>query len=136
MAHKGSKNLIQNRETTPEQRRANASKAGKASAEAKKARKTEREKLATLLSLPPANDDDIETLKAFGAQVEGADIYDVILVSLINKARKGDIPAIKEIRNILGTDNAANDIELRKEEAKRRDKELELKIKKIEEEDW
>lgn len=138
MANKNpnTKGLAQNKNLTPKERRNNASKAGKASVESRKKRKTERELAMMILEAAIADDDDKRELSDFGITGEEATYYALILVQLIKKALKGDIPAIKELRNIIGTDNAAKDIELRKEEAKRRDKELEMKEKKFEEDNW
>lgn len=138
MANKNpnTKGLAQNKNLTPKERRNNASKAGKASVESRKKRKTERELAMKILEAAIADDDDKRELSDFGITGEEATYYALILVQLIKKALKGDIPAIKELRNIIGTDNAAKDIELRKEEAKRRDKELEMKEKKFEEDNW
>ena len=138
MANKNpnTKGLAQNKNLTPKERRNNASKAGKASVESRKKRKTERELAMKILEAAISDDDDKRELSDFGITGEEATYYALILVQLIKKALKGDIPAIKELRNIIGTDNAAKDIELRKEEAKRRDKELEMKEKKFEEDNW
>lgn len=138
MANKNpnTKGLAQNKNLTPKERRNNASKAGKASVESRKKRKTERELAMMILEAAIADEDDKRELSDFGITGEEATYYALILVQLIKKALKGDIPAIKELRNIIGTDNAAKDIELRKEEAKRRDKELEMKEKKFEEDNW
>jgi hypothetical protein len=41
-----------------------------------------------------------------------------MLVGLFKKARTGDVAAIKEIRNILGRDNSAEELKIRKQELK------------------
>lgn len=70
-------NLIPNDQRTPSQRRANASKAGKASGRARKKKKELREALRTLLESKLQTDDGILTgteamaLKAFRSAISG-----------------------------------------------------------------
>lgn len=75
-------NLIKNEDLTPSQRRENASKAGKASAEAKKKRKTLRDELITLLL--------------------SGDTQNKISLAMIEKAMKGDTKAFEVIRDTIG----------------------------------
>ena len=75
-------NLIKNEDLTPEQRRENARKAGLASAEAKKKRKTLREELLALL----------KTEK----------YQERISLSLIKQALDGNTKAFEVIRDTVG----------------------------------
>ena len=75
-------NLIKNEDLTPEQRRANASKAGKASAAKRRERKTLREEL--LLLLATGNNQN------------------KMSVAMIEKAMKGDTKAFEVIRDTIG----------------------------------
>lgn len=75
-------NLIKNEDLTPEQRRKNASKAGKASAEARRKRKTLREELLALL--------------------EQGDTQNKMSLAMIEKALKGDTKAFEVIRDTIG----------------------------------
>ena len=75
-------NLIKNEDLTPEQRRENARKAGLASAEAKKKRKTLREELIALL--------------------ETEQYQSKISLSLIKQAVDGNTKAFEVIRDTIG----------------------------------
>lgn len=83
MAKRGNiNNLIKNEDLTPEQRRENARKAGLASAEAKKKRKTLREELLALL--------------------ETEQYQKRISLSLIKQAVDGNTKAFEVIRDTVG----------------------------------
>lgn len=79
---KGDINEIYNTKITREEQRANASKAGKASVKAKKARKTFKEELLMLL--------------------EEKDTQKNISVALVLKALDGDIKAFEVLRDTVG----------------------------------
>ena len=111
-------------------------KGGIASGIAKRKRRSEKELAMMILEAAVKDDDDKHELEGFGITGEDATYYALILARLVEKALSGDVQAIKEFRNIVETDNAAKDIKLRQQEAKRRDKELEMKIEKFEEENW
>ena len=113
-----------------------AKKGGVASGAARRKRRSEKELALLIANSKVIDDDDKRELAECGLEGEDATYLALMILHLIEKAIKGDIPALKEYRNIVGTDNAAKDIELRKEEAKRRDKELEMKEKKFEEDNW
>lgn len=82
MAKRGNiNNLIKNEDLTPEQRRENARKAGLASAEAKKKRKTLREELLALL--------------------ETEQYQERISLSLIKQALDGNTKAFEVIRDSI-----------------------------------
>ena len=111
-------------------------KGGIASGISKRRKRTEKELAMMILDAAVSDDDDRHELESFGIEGEDATYYALMLARLIQKALNGDVQAIKEYRNIIETDNAAKDIELRKQEAKRRDKELEMKVEKFEEDNW
>jgi len=75
-------NLIRNEDLTPKQRRENASKAGKASAEARRKRKTLKEELLALL----ATDDYNKRIS----------------LAMIKQAEKGNTKAFNTIRDTIG----------------------------------
>lgn len=75
-------NLVQNRKTTPTERRNNAIKAGKASGEARRRRKTLKEELLLLLSQ--------------------GEIQESMTLALIEKAKGGDTKAFEVIRDTIG----------------------------------
>ena len=76
------RNLIKNEDLTPSERRENASKAGKASAEARQKRKSLKEELLLMLS-------DGETQQS-------------VTLALIEKAMSGDTKAFEVIRDTIG----------------------------------
>ena len=129
------KNLVPNSRRTPSERRELASKAGKASGEARRRKKSMREKMMLLLSMPAA-DNDVEELEALGIAPEDMDNEMVIVKALFLRAADGDVKAIHEIRNLLGIDDAAEELKLRRKDSKRKDKELELKEKTFENNNW
>lgn len=82
-------NLIPNSERTPSQRKANASKAGKASAKARRERKTIAEALRLVLN-EEANSDGLTRQEAIVARVVKR-LYD-----------EGDIRDLKVLADVLG----------------------------------
>lgn len=103
---------------TPEERKRNASKAGKASAAARKRRKDMKARMRMLLDMPVNDCEDYNSLVSFGVDTEDINNETLMLVGLFKKARTGDVAAIKEIRNILGRDNSAEELKIRKQELK------------------
>lgn len=75
-------NLISNNERTPSERRENARKAGKASGEARRKRKTLREELIALL--------------------ETKQYQEKISLAMLEKASNGDTKAFEVIRDTIG----------------------------------
>lgn len=75
-------NLISNNERTPSERRENARKAGKASGEARRKRKTLREELLALL--------------------ETKQYQEKISLAMLEKASRGDTKAFEVIRDTIG----------------------------------
>lgn len=131
------KNLIpfnKSNRSKDEVREINAS-GGRKSGETRRKKKSMREKMELLLSLP-ADDTDADNLKALGISPDDIDNEMIIIKALFDKAATGDINAIREVRNILGVDNAAEDLKLRNKDSNRKDKELELKEKTFENNNW
>lgn len=110
-------NLIRPEDLTSRELRERASKGGKASVASRRRKKSMREKMKLLLSLP-ACDSDMEQLQAIGIDTEDSDNEMVILKGLFLKAAAGDVSASKEIRNILGKDNSSEELALKKKELK------------------
>lgn len=86
-------NLVPNSARTPQQRRENARKAGKASAEARRKKKDLREALEMLL------EKDFKDKN--GNVLSGTE---VITAKLFEKASKGDVRAFETIRSTVGQD--------------------------------
>lgn len=94
-------NLIKNNRLTPDERRKNARKAGKASGKARRERKELKKELLLLL--------------------KSGDIQEKICTALIEKAQSGDVKAFEVIRDTIGekpvdklarTDSEGNDLDV------------------------
>lgn len=96
-------NLIPFNERTEAEQREIASKGGKASGEARRARKTLRENMELLLSLP-VSDKQKGKLKSLGVGNEDMDNAMLVTAALFRRAADGDVGAIKELRNLIGED--------------------------------
>lgn len=92
-------NLIPNEERTPEERRNNARKAGIASGEARRKRKTIRAELEALLAKHPLNDKGEESEMSYQS---------AMIAALVKKALKGDTKAFEIIRDTIGEKPAEN----------------------------
>lgn len=108
-------NLVPNSKRSPEEVRANGAKGGRKSGEVRRRKKTMRQQLEMLLGMKACGK-DIEDLELLGVDPADADNSMVIVKGLFMKAADGDVPAVREIRNILGKDNASAELELRKRE--------------------
>ena len=100
------KNLVPlNQRTKGEQRRI-ASAGGKASGEARRAKKTMREYADFLLSLPVSDRRKWNKLSRAGVPPEGCDNKMLVTFALMQAAQSGDVQAVKELRNLIGEDSA------------------------------
>lgn len=100
-----------NARKTPEERRESARKAGIASGEAKRRKKTMRETLEAVLAMQVGDgkSTDIEAITKF-AQLKGKNItvQEAMIIAQAQKALKGDLAALQFIRDTMGqkpTDN-------------------------------
>lgn len=118
-------NLIPLNKRTESERRALASKAGIKSGEARRKKKLLKDRMKALLELPVYDFDDRNEASAMGVDPDDIDNETVLLIKLFREAKKGNVNAFKEIRNLIGQDLATEEIELKK-------KELELKEKALE----
>lgn len=105
MANKNpnTKGLLKSEDLTSEELRNRASKAGKASAEARRKRKTMREALEMMMYHTELNEQTRQMLKAEG--IKDADDFNhqmVITRSLIAKAEAGDVQAYNAICSMIG----------------------------------
>lgn len=103
------KNLIPNYERTPSERRENARKAGIASGESRRRRKTLKDSMNALLELEPSTQRDYNKLLKAGIALEDIDNSQLIVLALFNRAKTGDVMAIKELRNMIGEDSEKNE---------------------------
>lgn len=111
------KNLIPNSARTPNERRENARKAGIASGEARRAKKTMREYANFLLSLPVSDGRKWNKLSRMGIPPEGIDNKMAVVAALMLAAQAGDVSAAKELRNIIGEDSVQENDALEKLDA-------------------
>lgn len=107
-----------NARKTREERRESASKAGKASGEAKRRRKAMKEQMEMLLSLPfnlkdKNGNDVIEALSSLGIEKDNIDNQMALIISLwktaINSNSSQQIQAVKEIREIVQDNHIVNE---------------------------
>lgn len=107
MANAG--NLIPNSERTPEELREITSRGGKKSGEARRRKKSMKQVMEMLLAMPADTAADYNTLVGLGVELDQIDreIVDNLLIvnaALLQNAKKGDVPSIKELRNIIQDD--------------------------------
>ena len=112
-------NLVPNSPRTPSERRENASKAGVASGKARRRKKSMKQKMQLLLSLPAADNDQAE-LTAMGVDPEDMDNEMVLVKALFLAAAEGDTRAFDRIQDVLGRSVAREELGLKKQEAKKR----------------
>lgn len=94
-------NLVPNEERTIEERRANARKAGKASGEARRRKRTFKQVFSSLL--PQSVDlEGTEEIAALAQDMGEITAQDAMAMALICKAMKGDIAAFTAIRDTIG----------------------------------
>ena len=95
-------NLVPNSDLTREERRAKASKAGTASGEARRKKKTMREALELLMYHTKLPETTKKMLKAEGIGNDEMNHQMVITRSLIAKAEAGDVQAYNAICAMIG----------------------------------
>ena len=115
-------NLVPNSARTPSERRENASKAGVASGKARRRKKNMKQKMQLLLSLPAADNDQVE-LTAMGVDPEDMDNEMVLVKALFLAAAEGNTRAFDRIQDVLGRSIAREELALKKQEMKRRNSE-------------
>ena len=98
----GRDNLIPFDKLTEEEQRKIASKGGKASVEARKKKKNMKEALQLLLSLDVKSLKVREQLKALGIEENDMNNEMALMVSMLNKALKGDKGCAEFIRDTSG----------------------------------
>lgn len=95
-------NLIMLNTLPPEKQKEIRSKGGKASQEARKRRKTQKEALETLMSMKVKDINAIARMEKLGVKKSDMNNQEVMLVAVFLKACKGDIRAAEFIRDTLG----------------------------------
>lgn len=113
------KNLVPFDERTESEQREIASAGGKASGKARRRKKSMKQKMQLLLSLPAADNDQTE-LSAMGVDPDDMDNEMVLVKALFIAAAAGDTRAFDRIQDVLGRSVAREELALKKQEAKRR----------------
>ena len=101
------KNLVPFDKRTESEQRKIASEGGKASGAARRAKRTMREYADLLLSLPVSDRRKWNKLARAGIPPEGCDNKMLVVFALMQQAQAGDVPAVKELRNLIGEDHDA-----------------------------
>ena len=113
------KNLVPFDERTESEQREIASAGGKASGKARRRKKSMKQKMQLLLSLPAADNDQTE-LSAMGVDPDDMDNEMVLVKALFLAAAEGDTKAFDRIQDVLGRTVAREELALKKQEAKKR----------------
>ena len=99
MPQEGYPNLIGPGDRTPDERRESAVNAGIASGKSRRNRKTFRESLLTILSMPVDDPELLDKLKALGLEPTFQTAIDL---AQIRQAQKGDTDASRFVRDTVG----------------------------------
>ena len=113
------KNLVPINERTKSEQREIASAGGKASGSARRRKKSLKQKMQLLLSLPAADNDQTE-LANMGVEPDDMDNEMVLVKALFLAAAEGDTRAFDRIQDVLGRSVAREELALKKQEAKRK----------------
>lgn len=113
------KNLVPQTERSPSEAREMGRKGGIASGAARRRKKSMKQKMQLLLSLPAAGNDQAE-LAAMGVEPGDMDNEMVLIKALFLSAAEGDTKAFDRIQDVLGKSVAREELALKKQEAKRR----------------
>ena len=90
-----------------------ASRGGKASGEARRRRRALRDSMNALLEMQPTTKDFNRLIEA-GFEPEEIDNSILITFALFNESKKGNVKAIRELRNLIGEDKPDSDAEYTK----------------------
>ena len=113
------KNLVPQTERSPSEAREMGRKGGIASGAARRRKKSMKQKMQLLLSLPAAGNDQAE-LAAMGVEPGDMDNEMVLIKALFLSAAEGETKAFDRIQDVLGRTVAREELALKKQEAKRR----------------
>ena len=95
-------NLIPMSERTEEEVRELAKKGGIASGEARREKKAMKDQIKLLLSLPLKDKKAIKQLESLGIDTENIDNQMAMVISMWQKAIKGDVQAFNTLRDTVG----------------------------------
>lgn len=112
-------NLVPFGERSEREARELGQKGGIASGKARRRKKSLKQKMQLLLSLPAADNDQTE-LAAMGIDPEDMDNEMVLVKALFIAAAAGNTKAFDRIQDVLGKSVAREELALKKQEAKKR----------------
>lgn len=112
-------NLVPFGERSEREARELGQKGGIASGKARRRKKNMKQKMQLLLSLPAADNDQVE-LTAMGVDPEDMDNEMVLVKALFLAAAEGDTKAFDRIQDVLGRTVAREELALKKQEVKRK----------------
>ena len=95
-------NLIPNSQRTPSELRAMTSKGGKRSGEVRRQRKTLKEQLELLLSLPVKDEQTRDYIASLGIDPDTIDNATALTLSMYQEGLKGNTKAFELIRDTIG----------------------------------
>lgn len=97
---------------SPKEAREYGAKGGKASGESRRRRKSLRESMNALLEMPISNQRDFNKAIKLGYLPEDTDNSIMIVIALYERAKTGDVAAIKELRGLIGEDSSKDEGQL------------------------
>ena len=109
---------------TESEAREKGRKGGRKSGEARRRKRNLKAAMKAVLSLPVQDTDKWNAISAIGVDPADIDNQTAIVCALMSSAMAGDVAAFKEIRSLLGEDNDAERVKLRKQELKLKEKKL------------
>ena len=113
------KNLVPQTERSPSEAREMGRKGGIASGAARRRKKSLKQKMQLLLSLPAADNDQAE-LAAMGVEPGDMDNEMVLIKALFIAAAAGNTKAFDRIQDVLGRTVAREELAFKRQEAKKR----------------
>ncbi len=120
-------NLIPVNKRTKSEQREIQKKGGIASGETRRKKKSMKQAMNTLLSLPVTDDDNKEKLISLGIDPDDADNQMMVMATMMQKALKGNVSAAQFIASITGNVSMS---ESEREKIKLEKKRLKLEEKK------
>lgn len=100
------------------------SNGGKKSGEVRRRKKALKERMKALLELPATDNQGINNALMIGIDDNDIDNETLLVIALFEKAKLGDVKAFQEIRNLIGQDNATEELKLKKKELSIKEKSL------------
>lgn len=117
-------NLIPLSERTKGEQREIQVKGGKKSGEVRRKKKLLKDRMKVLLELPVSDYNDLDKALLKGLDSSEVDNETLLVIALFEKAKSGDVKAFQEIRNLIGQDNATEELKIKKKELRLKEKSL------------